>query len=435
MAKKFFSVLGTGKYQPCYYELYEKYHTRYVQEAIIYNLIQNDEKCDEVVVFITDDSKKMHWLNEEIKEQRLSEILESKFENLKIKSQKIPSGKNENEIWDIFQIILDNIEENDEIYFDITHSFRSIPMLVMVVLNYAKAAKNIKVNGIYYGAYEAKDKDNPMSSAPIFDLIAFDSILEWAEGVNAFLKYGSSSIIRELSKKQLIGRIKQGDTEARLVNNFIDKLEDFTNNIYTCRGRTFDMKNSNRKSIAKSFEQLDEKLKILIDSNNESLKPLNPLLGKIVDRTKEFSSHDNLMNGIAVVKWSIENNLIQQGYTALDETIKTYLCQKFGLNDCEFDDREKIMTKAMNIVVNKLPENKWNIDDRYFDKVTSIMRELPEDVLSLSQKVRYQRNDINHFGFRVDAADYLRLKRNLEEWFNEFITIIKDKEESDDGEK
>ena len=57
----------------------------------------------------------------------------------------IPDGLKQNEIWEIFDKIVENIDAGDEIYFDMTHSFRFLPMLAITVLNYSRVIKK-KIN-------------------------------------------------------------------------------------------------------------------------------------------------------------------------------------------------------------------------------------------------------------------------------------------------
>ena len=69
----------------------------------------------------------------------------------------IPQGSDTEEMMEIFQTIYKMVSFGEEIVFDVTHSFRSIPFLAASVLNYAKTMKNCSLRGIYYGAFEAKD--------------------------------------------------------------------------------------------------------------------------------------------------------------------------------------------------------------------------------------------------------------------------------------
>ncbi|MHB9922814.1 TIGR02221 family CRISPR-associated protein [Clostridium botulinum] len=444
MARKFLSVLGTGNYKKCFYGFESNYETMYVQEALIKKYCSNWNEKDEIIIFLTKEARKKHWNNETIKEQRLGEILKESCGSIKIKDIDIPVGKDEEEIWDVFHIILENINEKDEIVFDITNGFRSIPMLVMVILNYAKALKNISLQGIYYGAYEARIEKDGQTIAPVFDLTPFDSLLEWSEAVSLFLKYGNSEKIRELSTdKELIGRVKNRDSAAIKIKNFVEKLNDFTNNIYTCRGKMIiSEKCSCKKSIAKSYEMLKENFESILEENNDLIKPLEPLFSKIDDRISEFSSEDNLKTGMSVIKWSIDNNLIQQGYTALDETIKTYLCKRYGLDDSNNYDREKIINCALNIKKeSKKDEYKnsyenfkelitqiaisWNIE-KDKEKIIQIAYEIDNELISLIDRIRDKRNDINHFGFNNSVSDYETMKNELSKCYSEFKKYIEE---------
>ncbi len=78
----------------------------------------------------------------------LRSCLEAISVRASISNVDIPMGASEQEIWNIFNIVLDQIRENDFVVFDITHAFRSIPMLAIVILNYAKVIKNIRLTGI-----------------------------------------------------------------------------------------------------------------------------------------------------------------------------------------------------------------------------------------------------------------------------------------------
>lgn len=48
--------------------------------------------------------------------------------------------------------------EGDEIIFDITHSFRSIPMLAITIMNYAKVLKNCKLKEVYAEKWSGSEK-------------------------------------------------------------------------------------------------------------------------------------------------------------------------------------------------------------------------------------------------------------------------------------
>ena len=149
-----------------------------------------------------------------------------------------------------------------------------------------------------------------------------------------------------------------------------------------------------------------------------------PLLEKVEERLEIFNEKDNLSIGIASIKWAVENHLIQQAYTALDETIKTYACEKFAFDSSDANDREKIIQKALKIKALHIPEEKWNVGNEYRNQVKEIVEKLDDQLAILSDKVGKLRNDINHFGFNSNASDYTNLENKVKEYFNEFLNYV-----------
>lgn len=427
MAKKFLSFLGTGLYEEGNYyyknQSNAKVRTRFVQEALVSLFCSEWEKEDEVIVFLTDLARCKNWNNVDDKNRQLKNILD-RNKKIRLKDVSIPDCKTEEEIWEIFNIISNNVNENDEVIFDITHSFRSIPMLAMVVLNYLKAAKNVKLSGIYYGCWEGKDQKN---NVPIFDLTPFDNMLEWSQAVNTFLKNGVSGPLHELSMKDLNEDCKENKT-ARRTRSIIEKLHDFSMCIYTCRGsipNLSDRKARSKKSIGYAFKETTKSIRELEKEESEiSLIPFQCLMLKIDNKLERFDSIDVLKSGIASVQWCIDNNLIQQGYTALEETVKTYICKKFSLDCNSRNDREEIAKKAL--IMKSKPNNKMiKPGSKNFDLVNHIATKLDQDIAQLSRNISERRNDINHFGFNSKPASYTSLVDGLEKNFEEFMEILK----------
>lgn len=423
MARKFLSFLGTTDYKECTYaygNLQElQYSTRYIQEAILKTICKDWTKEDTAVIFLTKEAEKKNWYNQDDENRRLKTNLENLHIN--VKGVSIPEGRTEDEIWQIFHIVTNEIDDNDEIIFDITHSFRSIPMLALVILNYAKALKNTKLLGIYYGAFEAKD-DNGI--APIFDLTSLNEILEWSQAVNVFLKYGISGPFRDISIRQLKPHLGS-EQWARDTRKFIDSLNDLTMCMYTCRGKALSGKNASKKSISFAVEKVNDSIKNMKGVDEDiQLKPLIPLMKKIEKRLEIFEGNDNLSVGIAAVKWAIENSLIQQAYTALDETIKTYVCEKFGYDSSNVKHREKIVNSALKIKAQDKKEEEWKVEKEYWEQVKELVAKLDKELADLSHDVGKLRNDINHFGFNNETSEYNKLESSINDYFNKFLSYI-----------
>ncbi|MGB9617916.1 MAG: TIGR02221 family CRISPR-associated protein, partial [Desulfomonilaceae bacterium] len=164
MARVFISVLGTGDYVPCSYRFNDGTvvsSVRFVQEATVSYSCMEWSDQDRILIFTTEGSRTKNWEDSGATdvEGNPLEGLAARLNALPLRvpfcNVMIPDGKIQEEIWEIFQALLANLMEGDEVVFDITHSFRSIPMLVLVVLNYAKVVKKVTLRGIYYGALEA----------------------------------------------------------------------------------------------------------------------------------------------------------------------------------------------------------------------------------------------------------------------------------------
>jgi len=166
MPNLYLSFLGTNDYLPCTYEYRSERiaNVRFVQEATIRMNCMDWQNQDRVVIFTTQKAFRQNWKddghrNPETGEKIPVQGLETCIKNIEgrfsLDQQLIKDGSNEKEIWEIFTQVFESIRDGDEIIFDITHAFRSIPMLAIVVLNYAKIMKKASLKGIYYGAMES----------------------------------------------------------------------------------------------------------------------------------------------------------------------------------------------------------------------------------------------------------------------------------------
>ena len=211
------SVLGTTLYEPVLYQgKKSSMETEFIQMAVINEYKEELENGGKVTIFVTDKSRELNyedriytsqnqafanrWTSakkadvvEGAQKKGLKTMIEEQFPDIaeRVECVKIPDMKTEDEIWEVFDTIYSCIDEQDELVFDITHSFRSIPMLAVTVINYAKVLKKCKLKGVYYGAYEGAQDDGTIKTAPIIDLTVFNEILEWTYAAESFLNYGN----------------------------------------------------------------------------------------------------------------------------------------------------------------------------------------------------------------------------------------------------
>ncbi len=114
----------------------------------------------------------------------------------------IPDGRNANELWQIFQQVVDAIESNETVIFDLTHGFRSLPFLSFLAVAYLRKVKHIDLRGVYFGNFDAGDKSVSPPRTPVIDLTLFTELLDWTVAADLFVRFGDARDLSDLLKKQ-----------------------------------------------------------------------------------------------------------------------------------------------------------------------------------------------------------------------------------------
>lgn len=435
MARAYLSFLGTNDYLNCTYFKNNKElkNVRFVQQATLYFYCREWTSEDRILIFTTDEAYEKNWLDNGhrgpegniLKRTGLERCIESLKLSPPVKRVPIPEGKSEKEIWDIFNKVFEQLNQGEEVIFDITHAFRSIPMLAIVVLNYAKVMKDITLQGIYYGALEVlgnikKVKDIPVDKrrVPIFDLTSFDMLMDWTLAIDRFVKSGDAaqiSVLANSSARSILSDTKGKDRSPHILRNIANNLDEFTKALSTCRGLEISgIVNKMQKNI-NQLELLDYIFPV----------PFKPVFHKIKNQIKLFNG-DIISDGIQAVKWCHEHNLIQQGYTILEEMLISYCMTQIGQKPQDWNKRE-IVNQAVHIYLYKTPESEWredvsenknNINEllNFFDgntQIAKLMRNLSQD-----------RNDLNHAGYNPNPMQADKFTNKLQGYIEKVENYI-----------
>ncbi len=479
--RHFFAVLGKSNYKPIEYylgEMENSYNSRFVQEAIIKLRLGQLNEGDRITVFLTDDARVNNWEDRVGEDgeliKGLAHILYEEYGEDRVKAVDIPVGASQKELDEMFLVMYSQITEGEEIYFDITHGLRHIPMMAITALQYAKVTKNIDVGGIYYGAFEMRDSTT--NKTPIYDLTYYNEILDWTNAANSFVKYGNSNHMTDLitEKSKYINRnINMGvklykddprKIEGKLysdMNKYAKALNGFTQCIATGRGAySEDSTFKIEQSIHKAYEfYKGERAKVIDNDVTKYYGPLDALVEKIDDKVAVFDkSNTNLSIGIETTRWSIDNDMIQQAYTSLDETGKTFMCNIIGVPDDTSKWRDDFVKKLYSTYyifykdskksnTNKSFENNEELKldeiwDMYLNYISEKQREFFRDykeqgvklICFLAENIEFcdllsdvadKRNDINHFGFRGNPTPSKKLTSSIKENFVVFQEYCK----------
>lgn len=419
MSRIYLSFLGNNPYTPCTYyrdKEFEVSNVRFVQEATIAIYCREWAATDRIRIFTTPDAYKKNWLDGYFLDKTTNQLLEglcTRIQKLapvpKVKNVPIPEGKNEEEIWDIFTLVYNEIEQGDIVVLDITHAFRSIPLLASVVLNYAKVLKDVSIEGIYYGAFEVLGNPRDVSKmpleerrVPIFDLTCFNALQDWTLAIDRFLGAGDAGPACDLatrSVRPILAATKGQDKAAAGIKRVAQGLKDLSQAISTCRGDSL-------SGIAISL-----KGEIGAYGNLDLLPALRPLIGRIGEKISLFRG-EPIHDGIQAARWCLEHNLIQQGYTILNEALITHCLQKIGGDPMNHHVRELVLYAAK---VHKDGAGDPQADLDLLESARGFFRS-NKNLAKIMRGLSDRRNELNHAGFRDNAMPPQRFAPNLSEF-------------------
>lgn len=410
MARKvFISVLGTGPYSECTYirDSFE-FSTRYIQIATLKYFIEESKNKDEwtdkdcAIFFLTQKAEDDQWNigKSKIKDggkdivvcsTGLKEELSNQQLPIEIKARHIEDGQDEKEIWSIFKTIYDEISSEDELYFDITHAFRYLPMLLLTLINYSKFLKNVKLKSITYGNFMSKE-----DKKPIMDLTSISMLQDWTYAAGDYLNNGCVDSLTSLCKdeiKPILRETKGKDEAASKLNRFVELLQRVVDSFRTCRGIQI-INATDLSGLKDAANNLDSTM----------IEPLNPIFEKIKKSLVYFDEKENLKNAYSAAKWCFDNKLYQQSATILQEFVVSFICKRNGIDIADEKLRECV-NSAFAIKYQNLDESKWTIKEENKEKIKEILKDdLMDnlDLVKLFSTMTIVRNDYNHSGMRKD---------------------------------
>lgn len=466
MRKILLSFLGTNNYLDCNYYLEgqpEKKvdNVKYIQEALVKMYCTDFSKDDEVLLFLTEKAETMNFLDNGQFTPKTKSLdfpnkgLKSKLETLQnagfqfeLNHKRIKEGFSQEEIWSIFETVADEIQEGDQVILDITHAFRFLPMLGIVLLNYLKTTKNVNVIGIHYGAFEklgsfqeVKEMKIEDRNAPILDLKTLLEFQTWTSAVNSFVKFGEIKELSGLSQPEiqnLMTKSKGADLVTKDLRYIIDQLAILTSNLQT-----------NRLNILldQDFLIFKEKLEKLHDTEI-TVKPFNQIL-KLIERKVTPIITSKELIWLESAKWCLEHKLVQQAFTQLQEGLLTYSMSLFEREIISSDEvkisfekhqapkipergniHHRLFYSSLLYFIYKTSQNKIKEDDSAdFKEISQLFQtDFFINLGSLYAHITEPRNDINHAGIRNDPMKADALQKRISELIAKAESLLNDSE-------
>lgn len=409
MARKvFISFLGTNNYVECKYRIGDALSSpvRFVQEALISNTCSEWTDRDQIYVFCTSEektgekgAKEINWLDngQEKAQTDLEKIgLKHRLEDLKLKPAieevDISSGFSEKEMWDIFNTVYAKLKKGDQIYLDVTHAFRSIPLFSVVLFNYSKFMIGTRLIAIMYGAFEKlgpayKVKEIPLEErvVPVVDMTNIAKLQEYNQVASSLKEFGKVKKLKDaISDLDTVP-----DQAIRDLGASISKLDEYI--------ATIDMQNIKKGSFITAFRNNYKN----IIRKKKFEDPINNILEELQQETSDFVSSNSFRNIEAAINWTIKHDMLMQAYPLAEE----YIVLRVADIEKELKPKQ-LSTKQFRVFVSSIlgmPEEDFNMKNWGESLVyyPDIADDLSEDFLIRElrpgyDKLREARNSLAH---------------------------------------
>jgi len=223
--------------------------------------------------------------------------------------------QNGDEVWSNFEKLLEIkelINGGDEVYLDITHGFRYMPILNIFLLEFLTLLhkNSFQIKAILYGMFAGEKSD-------IIDFKIFFDLLSWIKAINDFKLNSKTSTLAKL--------LKESDQEE-----VYEVFLQLSNNLQL----------ANMHSLWQFMKQANKKLNKLNKSDNKIIKLLSSEIEQI---TKRFDKSTQSQFQYELAKWLHESKNYALSYIALYEAIISKVCEtkNYDINNHKMREEAK----------------------------------------------------------------------------------------------
>lgn len=425
--KVFISFLGTNNYVECRYDIngVVSAPVRFVQEALIENLCKQWTADDRILIFCTskektgeNGSKEINWfdngqsrITEESEKIGLQHRLQDLQTNIGLKVQieehDIEAGFSEEEIWDIFDTVYAKLQPDDQIYFDVTHAFRSIPLFSIVLFNYSKFMKETHLMSIMYGAFEKlgpafKVKEQPVDErvAPVIDLTNIARLQEYNQIASSLKDFGKAKLLKDAITAN------QESASDQTISNLAESISELDEYI-----ATIDLKELKSGKFIRKFRSYYKNIK----KKNRLVKPISNILDELYKETADFVEENSYQNIEAAINWTIKHDMLMQAYPLAEEYIILRVADMFSdIKPPKFTPKQfrMFVSSILGMPIEDFITRNWKDDLAVYPDVAD---EMADDILvrELRPIYDYLRRSRNSLAHGNGAIKYRELKKGV----------------------
>lgn len=428
MARKvFISFLGTNNYVQCRYDISGDVSApvRFVQEALIEHVCKKWTEEDRIFIFCTskektgeNGSKEINWFDngqlraaddlEKIGLEHCLMNLKSRIGlNAHIEEHDIDAGFSEEEIWDIFDTVYAMLQPDDQIYFDVTHAFRSIPLFSIVLFNYSKFMMDTRLMSIMYGAFEKlgqrdKAKEIPIEKriAPVIDLTNIVRLQEYNQIASGLKDFGKVKLLKDAIEAN---RESASDMAIRNLAESISELDEYI--------ETIDLKEIKSGKFIQKFRSNYKNIK----RKRKMVKPISNILDELYKETEDFVETNSYRNIEAAINWTIKHEMLMQTYPLAEEYV--ILCVANMYNDLKpkelsFKQYRSLVSSVLGMSEKDFLSRNWKDMLSDYPDVSDTLADEPfiRDLRPKYDPLRKSRNSLAHGN---GAIKYSELKKEI----------------------
>jgi CRISPR-associated DxTHG motif protein len=373
------SFLGTGDYKPATYEWNgQECTTRYFAAAVC-----QFWPVDQLMVLATPRAQEKNGAALEAELQRSGCRVQHHF-------VPIPECRTENEMWQLFDVLSDQLRQyqKQRIVLDVTHGYRSLPVLALMAAAYLRVAADITVSKIVYGAYDARQDDR----VPVFDLTPFLALLEWTSATEQFLKTGNASSVAKLLKQAHDMPYLAGvprDIRPTELKKAASALETFSHALHVLRP----------KYTLDGAIMLDDALRRAEPEVRPWAKPFGVLLDRIRTATQRFlsaRSNDPIRAHLgvqrAMIDWYMEHERYVEAGLLMREFVVSWVACWAGADVFDQKAREHV-EEQLNKRSHALRPNRCGPAVKVD---ADVLRGIGEEIVRIWDKLTQLRNDLAH---------------------------------------
>lgn len=317
----------------------------------------------------------------------LQRLLENRVQLKAIKN--IPERNTPEDIWWMFQQIDNCLEPGDRVIFDITHSFRSVPILALIAVSYLRVVRQVTIEGLLYGAFEAKNPEN--NETPTFDLLPIVSLLDWTTATDQFIKTGN------------------GESLASLLHSSNPQTEKLAASI---DGISKGLQLLRPMDVMQEAAMLPDHIAEASPIVSQSVPPFTSLLARVekdygnfgLENPSDYINHPqaSLLRQLKIIEWYAEKGQTVQALSLAREWLPSLLCYHFQLDSLDKKNREEM---ELLLTGGKVKDSEGNTikESVYLEQWSTLPKKQKSQLNRLwvgDFNLANLRNDVLHAGFR-----------------------------------